>query len=87
MLKKAWKTIANYFKEHNGKRALFGILLLLVGMWGYMEDKDSSLTMAIIVMGAGLLGLTSLPGASISTTQTTTTATSVGPNPTQGQVG
>ena len=54
------KGIVSYFKEHNGKRALFGILLLIVGSAGYWTGKDSTVTILIFGYGTALLGLTAV---------------------------
>lgn len=53
-----FKTIADYFKNHNGKRALFGILLIAAGVYGYLTAKDATVTGVILGLGATLLGLT-----------------------------
>ena len=47
-----------WLKEHNGKRALFGILMLALAAYGYLKRLDTTATIAIFGMGTTLLGLT-----------------------------
>jgi len=59
--------VRKFFRDHNGKRAMFGAALLgaaLVGYFGYLAGwwqsrYDSTLTMTMFITGGGLLGLTS----------------------------
>jgi hypothetical protein len=57
-----------FFRDHNGKRAMFGAALLgaaLVSYFGFLagffeKRYDSALTMTMFITGTTLLGLTSM---------------------------
>jgi hypothetical protein len=57
---KGVNSILAWLKEHNGKRALFGILLMALAAYGYITKLDTTATIAIFGMGSTLLGLTTV---------------------------
>jgi hypothetical protein len=48
----------SWWRDHNGKRALFGFLLLMLATYGYITKLDTTATIAIFGFGTTLLGLT-----------------------------
>jgi hypothetical protein len=52
------KAFLEYWKAHNGKRALFGVLLIGIGVYGWITRTPESWT--VILFGCGLLGLTAV---------------------------
>jgi hypothetical protein len=51
--------IIAFFREHNGKRAMFGIALIAAGVVGWYLGKSDTVSTIIIGMGGILLGITS----------------------------
>lgn len=51
--------LIDYFKNPNGKRALWGIVLMIAGLAGWFMGKDSTVATIVIGIGGTLLGITS----------------------------